>query len=261
LDLGVSTDTGPQFPDSRGVAVGFPEDEGARFFETSRVQVAARQSFLNGLLHALWNAGLLRGDISSVLPDQVAFLIDFAEIEGKLPPLVTAARPDESALPLLISVGQFEVVLGRGAQRDRIGVLLRLGADIALDGSTISLTIDDVPNVDIWLIDTNAAEPIFPDPAELKDLIVTGIWPLLGATLAEGISFELPSFGGDLFAGIAPNLGALTLQLELDREVLLRDGHVFIEAGLTGVLPPATEGSGDEGSGSEGSGSEGSAGE
>lgn len=257
LDLGVSTDSGPLYPDSRGVAVNFPEDSAARFFETARVQVAARQSFLNGLLYSLWNAGLLRGDISSVLPTQVAFLIDYAEINSLLPPVVTSSRPDESTLPLLISIGQFEVVLGKGAQRDRIGVTLRIGADIALDGSTISVRIDDVPNVQIWLIDSNAAEPIFPDPAELRNLILTGIWPLVGESLAGGISFELPAIGGDVFAGIAPNLGALTLQLELDRPVLLRDGHVFIEAGLTGILP-ANEGSGSEGSGSEGSGSEGS---
>src|SRR5690606_34495666 len=79
------------------------------------VQVAIRQDFINGVLHALWNAGLMNGSISvKDFTDAVPLDIDVA-LRPKLPPIVrmapynTSCRVDGERCDAVVQIGQFEL--------------------------------------------------------------------------------------------------------------------------------------------------------
>jgi hypothetical protein len=237
IDLSVETDTAPAFPATRGVALSVPFTTPAGYFSASRLQVGLRESLVNGLLHTLWNGGLLQGDVTSVLPDAVSILIDSVEIDARLPPVLSAAEPEESDLPFLISVGQFELTLGRGIQQDRIGLLLRIGADIQLDGSSLSVTLSPQPQVTVWLLETNGEEPIFNPISSLETLVLNVVWPLATEGLAGGLAFELPELSGALFADLSPSLADLSLRIDIDRPLIIRNGYIILDGGVTALLP------------------------
>ena len=257
LDLSVATDQGPAFPDSPGVALSVPETTAPGFFSASRLQIGLKQSLVNGLLYAVWNSGALKADVSSVLPPEFAALVSQVEIDAQLPPLLTSASADETDLPFLLSVGQFQVTLGNGVSEDLIGATLRIGADIRFADGSISVVLDELPQLELWLISSTGTEPIFTDLGDLRSLIVDGLWSQLTGDLLGGLSFAIPALSGDIFAGISPALAALQLNIVLDRPIVLRNGYVIIDGGIDAYFPPAGEGSGDpgEGSGDPGEGS------
>lgn len=235
VDIDIATDADARYPDARGVPLAVPEDASPSLLSTSRVQGAVRLSLVNGLLYALWDSGVLEIDASDVIPEEFAFLIDAAIISGQLPPIMSAAAPDQSEYPVLLSLGGAVLEIGRGAQRDRLGMYLTAGVQITLDGNALALAIEDPPRIQLWLIEAGGPTPIFADPADLEGLIATGIWPLLSEQLGESLAIELPSFDVSAAGDVAPTLSDLALQLVVDRPIAIRDGFLMLDGALEGV--------------------------
>lgn len=235
VDIDIATDADARYPDARGIPLAVPEDASPSLLSTSRVQGAVRLSLVNGLLYALWDSGVLEIDASDVIPDEFAFLIDAAVISGQLPPIMSAAAPDQSDYPVLLSLGGAVLEIGRGAQRDRLGMYLTAGVQISLADNALALTIEDPPRIQLWLIEAGGPTPIFADPADLEGLIATGIWPLLSEQLGESLAIELPSFDVSAAGDVAPTLSDLTLQLVVDRPIAIRDGFLMLDGALEGV--------------------------
>jgi hypothetical protein len=77
LSLAVKTDhSTPVHPSSRGVAL-IDTSTADPLFDSPRSQLSVRMLVLNGLLHNLWNSGLLEVPVSSSIP---------LSISAKLPP-------------------------------------------------------------------------------------------------------------------------------------------------------------------------------
>lgn len=250
LGARVGADAPRAFPDSRGVALLAPPDTPAPLLPNSRVQVLVSMAFLNGVLHTLWDAGLLQIDLSDLLPDELAFLVDGASIDGRLPPIVTVATPDLGDGDLLITLGQAELALRRGEQVDVFGLNLRAPVSVNLVDGVLTLGLPPEPIVTAWVIEVGGDTPIFADSDAIEGLVSTLVWPELAGAIGESLAIEIPSFElGTELADIAPALAGLELALVLDRDIELRDGYLVLDGALEGSVdldgvPPDGSGEG-----------------
>jgi hypothetical protein len=226
----------PATQESRGIALDVPYESPPSLLQNSRVQIAARLPFINGLLHAVWNGGLLDLDVTDILPDAISFLVDSVQVEGHLSPQLRASRPGESEYSLLITLGQMEILLGKSGNIDRIGAYITVGANLTVEDNAIKVDLQPEPSLDFWLIDYDGVEPIFANPADLESLILSVVWPQLAGDLADNLAIQLPRLGLDALGDIAPSLATFELSVVLDRPVLLRDGYLIIDGGLDGAL-------------------------
>lgn len=235
FDATIGTDATPVF-DSRGIAL--DEDEESTeppLYAGSRVQVGVRMAMINGLLHGLWSSGLLELDATDVLPDAFAFLVDRVELSGQLPPLVRAARPAESDFDILITVGQLEVILGRGAQEDVIGMNLVAGVNADVVDNELVIEVQPTPEFTLWQISVGGDEPLFTDVSDFEALISGVVWPELAGSITEDLVLALPALELSALGDLAPSLADFTLQIVLDRPILIRDGWMLIDGGLDGM--------------------------
>ena len=237
VDAGVrfGTTVTPAFPASRGIAMNTPFDEPAPLFESSRAQIALRVPLLNGILHSLWNSGLLSIDATSFIPTELAFFIASLEIEGKLPPHLTPTRPDAASYGFVLTVGQMEIVLGRDDLRDRVGVSLQVAADVDAIGNALVVEIAPDPDITMWLIEQGGDEAIFEDISALESVFIGAIWPMVSEQIAEGLEIELPAIELSAIGEIAPSLSDLTMDLVLDNPIEIRGGYFVLDGAFDGT--------------------------
>lgn len=224
-DLTIATDGAPLHAGSLG-APRVDASGADPVLDTSGVHLTVRQDFLNALLHALWNAGMLDGRITAGLS---------ADVTARLPPIV---RPTPAASPckidgkrcdVLLELGQVELQIPGFSQS--FGVSASAGARIEIHGGTVSFLIQKTPDVRVW--DTSAM-PGTLMTSTVQALITTLVWPKLFGALGDKLTFSLPlpdlaSLGlGDL----APGLATAQLALPLRDRPDVDDGVLVLGADL-----------------------------
>ncbi|HEU4727359.1 MAG TPA: hypothetical protein VFT22_05710 [Kofleriaceae bacterium] len=231
-DLAVRTTGAPIHPSSRGAARLDPLTADP-VFTTAGVHLAIRQDFLNALLHALWNAGLLDGQLAASGID--------AKVSARLAPIVLptpAASPckiDGERCDVLLELGQVEVELPGLSQSFAINA--SAGARIEVSGGTVSLAIQKEPDLRIW---ETSATPGSLTPDAVRSLIGTLVWPKLFGAIGDKLTFSLPL--PDLAAlglgGLAPGLASAQLMLEARQRPNVTGGRLILGADLVLSTPP-----------------------
>lgn len=226
LSLAAKTDrTTAVHPESRGVALADTSTADA-FFASPRTQLSVRLALLNGLLHTLWNSGLLEIPKSDAIP---------LSVSGRLPPIVRLPREGETD-DLVVSLGELELLPGGVESNGRLGVLLEAGLSIELADDTLHLKLADKPSVTVWTIKPPPGETLF-TPQLIRDILGNDLWPKLRDGITKGLSIKLPLPPLGAIAGVAPNLTGLTLHTGLNRKVVYRNGFVVLDAKIEAVLP------------------------
>lgn len=231
-DLAVRTSGAPIHPASRG-APRVDVSTGEPVFDTSGVHLVMRQDFLNALLHALWNAGLLEGPLSS---GGLA-----ATVSGRLPPVVrptpasSACKIDGERCDVVLQLGQVEVQLPSFSQS--FAIHASAGARIEVNGSTVSLAIQQVPELRVW---ETSAMPGRLTPDAVRDLIAQIVWPQLFGAIGSNLMIRLPL--PDLAAlglgDLAPGLTSAQLMLQARQRPSVAAGRLVLGADLVLATPP-----------------------
>lgn len=226
LALTVKTDRPTALhPRSRGVALADTSTVDAHF-ASPRTQLSVRLALLNGLLHTLWNSGLLEIPKSDSLPLQVS---------GKLPPIVRLPRQGETD-DLVVSLGALELVPGGDEAQGRLGVLLEAGVSLDFADDTLRLKIAETPAVTVWTIKEPAGATLF-KPEVIKGMLAESLWPKLRDGITSGLSIKLPLPALDAIASVSPNLSGLALKTGLNRRVAYRNGFLVLDAKIEAALP------------------------
>jgi hypothetical protein len=212
-------------PKSRGIALADTSTADA-LFASPRSQLSVRLSLLNGLLHTLWNSGLLEIPKSDAIP---------LSVSGQLPPIVRLPREGETD-DLVVSLGELELLPGGVETNGRLGVLLEAGVSIELTDDTLRLKLADKPVVTAWTIKEPPGETLF-TPQVIKDILQNGLWPKLRDGITNGLSIKLPLPALGALGSVAPSLSGLALKTGLNRRVAYRNGFVVLDAKIEAVLP------------------------
>lgn len=235
-DLAIRTSGGtsgaPIHPASRGAPRVDPSAPGP-MPGTSGVYLALREDFLNALLHALWNAGLLEGKLSA------GGLV--ANVSARLPPVI---RPTPAASPckidgercdVVVELGQVEVELPAFSQR--FAIHASAGARVEVNGGRVSLAIQQAPELRVW---ETSAMPGTLTADTVKDLIGTIVWPQLFGAIGEKLAIQLPL--PDLAAlglgDLAPGLASAQLMLQMPQRPAITAGRLVLGADLVLAAPP-----------------------
>ena len=233
MRLEVSTDAAIAHPETRGavdlVAAADP------LFDGIPVQLGVRLIVLNGLLHTLWNSGLLEIDASGILPDSIAGAVEEAVIVGRMAPIVRPARGAETN-DLVLAIGQMELKLQVLEDITTFGVTIEAGADLNVVDGAISLDLAETPFVRTWIIETNTPNPLIDDEA-LQVLLEGSLWSQIRESVSGGISFQLPSLAiGDL-STLAPALAGFELSIDQNDRLDVREDSAVLDLAITGRLP------------------------
>jgi hypothetical protein len=231
-DLAVRTTGAPIHAASRG-APRVDTASAAPVFNTSGVHLTMRQDFLNALLHALWNAGLLEGPLSAAGLS--------ATVSAKLPPII---RPTPASSPckiegercdVLLELGQVEVQLPGFSQS--FGINASAGARIEVHGGTVSLKIQQVPDLRVW--ETSAIPGRF-TPDAVRELVATIVWPKLFGAIGDNltIALPLPDLAALGLGDLAPGLADAQLSLEMRQRPSVTGGLLVLGADLVLSTPP-----------------------
>jgi hypothetical protein len=226
LSLATKTDhPSAVHPKSRGVALADSSTADA-LFASPRSQLSVRLAVLNGLLHNLWNSGLLEVPSTDAIP---------VSVSAQLPPIVRLPREGETD-DLVVSLGELELLPKGDEANGRLGVLFEAGLNVELADDTLRLTLADKPVVTVWTIKAPPGPTIF-TPQVLSDVLTNGLWPKLrdGITNAVAIKLPLPPLGS--IASAAPSLSGLALTTGLNRKVAYRNGFLVLDAKIEGTLP------------------------
>jgi hypothetical protein len=220
-------------PESRGVALA-AETDADPFFRSARLQLGIRLALLNGLLHALWDGGLLEVDATALLPSSISGIVSAAVISGRMSPVIREGAPGEEH-DLILSVGQLELDAVYMGNPVRYGMTLEAGIDVDVVDNRLSLTIAEEPFIRVWAMDLASERALSSDA--LRDLLLTMLWPSLRESLADGLSLELPIPAPDALTTLAPSLAGLSLSIAMTERIGLRDDTLVVEGSLRGVLP------------------------
>jgi hypothetical protein len=213
-------------PKSRGVAL-VDTSTADPLFQSPRTQLALRLVVLNGLLHTLWNSGLLEVPTSNSLP---------LSVSGRLPPIVRLPREGETD-DLVVSVGEIEMAPGGDDANGRFGVLLEAGLNVDLANDTLSVKPADTASVTVWIIKPPPRVTIYTTQF-LSNQLQTALWPMLKTGIANALAIKLPIPPLDSIASVAPStLTGLTLTTGLNRRVAYRDGFLVLDAKVEATLP------------------------
>lgn len=231
-DLIVRTTATPIHASSRGAARLDAQPPAPNTLSSS-VHLVMRQEFLNSLLHSLWNSGLLEG--------QATFGGLTANVSAKLAPVVRPTPPesdckiDGQRCDIILQLGQLEVGL---ADLDQVfAVNATAGARIVVDGTKVSIKIEEIPTLKVWEIST--VEGGILDAPAVSELIVDLVWPELFGTIGEKLSIELPL--PDLaelgLASLSPNLADAELLLDMKQRPTVTGGYLTLGADLELATP------------------------
>ena len=228
LDTRVSTNAAPLFAGSRGVALSRSLEEETPFFRGSALQIGLRLGLFYGLLHTVWDAGVLEIDVFDVLPAEIGFLLDAATVSARLPPMVTEPLPFESEGNLMVTLGQLEMVAEFGDQQDIYAFNIQVGAEISVADAAIALTLQSEPTITAWVVSTSGDAPQF-DAATLRELLLTQLWPRLEGLFSESLSFPLPTVDLGSLGALAPSLSDMIVEIDLSRPLDVRGDHVIFD--------------------------------
>jgi hypothetical protein len=226
LSLAVKTDhASAVHPKSRGVVL-IETSTADALFASPRSQLAVRLAVLNGLLHNLWNSGLLEIPKSESIP---------LSASARLPPIVRLPRQGETD-DLVVSLGELEMLPGGDEANGRLGVLLEAGLGIELVDDTLRLKLADKPVVTVWTIEEPPGLTLF-TPQVIEDMLTDSLWPKLRDGIMKGLSIKLPLPSLGSIASVAPSLSGLALKTGLNRRVAYRNGFLVLDTKIEGVLP------------------------
>lgn len=237
LEMEVTTDKAAVFTHSPGIPLTGPHASELPLFKSSSAQVAVRLALLNGLLHSLWESGFLELDLTDLMPEQYAGLVQNAQLSAKLQPVLTRPRAGEP-YDFILSAGQMEIETEMLAQVDTHGVNIEVGILMSLEDNAIALTIPDPPRVRAWTKSTSADEPVI-SKSTIETLLIDEVWPQLESTLSDGLAFNLPVPSFDGLADFAPAMSGLDVAFLLARPVSYRDGFIIFDIKLDASLPLA----------------------
>jgi hypothetical protein len=185
------------------------------------MHVLMQEDFLNTLLHALWNAGLLEGTAS------VGGIN--ATVSAKLQPFVRPT-PDSAACivqgsrcDITLQLGQLEVGLPDFQQSFAINA--QAGARVIVDGTTVSIVIQDVPTLTVW---ETSDVPGRLTPDAIKELVANVVWPELFGAISDKLKINLPipdlaALGLDT---LSPNLANAKLELDVKQRASVTEGYL-----------------------------------
>lgn len=225
--VSIQTDAmAPLHPESRGAVrvAAMPELPPTN---TAALDVLLSQDFLNALLHSLWNSGLLDGT--------APFGGLSAQVTAKLPPVVIPI-PDSSSCAIdgvrcdvLIQLGQLEVTLPDFQQS--FGLSATAGARVVVNGTTVSLEIQQTPDLVVW--DTSP-QPGRLTTGALHDLVTGLVWPKLFGALGDKlhITIPIPDLAALGLDSLSPNLANAQLQLDVRPRAAVTAGYLGLGADL-----------------------------
>ena len=232
-DLTVRTTSDPVHSGSRGAAR-LDAQPAAPNTLTSSVHLVMRQEFLNSLLHALWNSGLLEGD--------TMFGGLSATVSAKLAPVVRPTPPESNCkidgvrCDVILQLGQLEV--GLTDLEQSFAVNAQAGARIVVDGTKVSLKIQEVPELIVWETSPPEGGTVL-NPDAVKSLIVELVWPELFGAIGENLSIELPL--PDLaelgLSELSPGLADAELLLQMKQRPSVTGGFLTLGADLELATP------------------------
>ena len=235
LDFTVGATREPRFPSSRGVIRALESDAVPPLFTSSRVQIGVLSGLVNGLLHTLWNAGLIELSLSEDLPAGLSVLVETVEISGKLPPVLTQTRPSAAAFPFVLSVGQLELTLAKEDRVQRVGATVRIGAGLDVVDGALQVRLQTPPDVDIWELEPSA-EPFFEDVDALEDLVSGVVWPEIAGPITESLNIPLPGIDLSGAAALAEGVSGVEMVLTLDNPVEIRGGAIVVDGAFDAVV-------------------------
>lgn len=234
LQMSVGTTGDIEYPDSRGVASLARNAD--PLFRSSQAQLGVKVGVLNGLLHALWNTGMLDIDAGAILPEDLSGLVSDAQLTGKLPPVMRPPRGSETN-DLVLSLGQAELYLTALDETTRYGISIDAGVDVLIVEGAVTLQVAEEPEVHAWVIATTAEGRPPIDADALESLLVRELWPPLRDAVSGGLSLDLPALSlGDL-GGIAPALADFELSLEMGERLDVREDTMVIDIAILGQTP------------------------
>jgi len=232
-DLSIRTTGAPIHPASRG-APRLDISTADPVFNSAGLHLTMREDFLNALLHALWNAGLLEGPLSS---GGVS-----AQISAKLPPVI---RPTPAASPcqidgercdVMLQLGQVEVQLTDFGQSFTVNA--SAGARVEVNGSSVSLAIQKLPELRVWDSSTMPGGTLTPDA--VSALITALVWPKLFGAIGDNltIALPLPDLAALGLGDLAPGLANAQLVLQARQRPTITAGRLVLGADLSLTTPP-----------------------
>jgi hypothetical protein len=229
--VAIATTGAPVHPGSRGAARTSAQPA-LPPTNTAALQLLLSHDFLNALLHALWNGGLLEG--TTTVGGTTA------NVSAKLQPVViplpddVACEIDGVRCDVLLELGQVEVELPDFAQRFAIDA--RAGARVVVDGTTVSLVIQDAPDVTVWEI---SEVPGRLSTEALRELVVNAVWPTLFGAIGDQlhITLPLPDLAALGLSQLSPNLANAKLELAVRPHAAVSDGFLGLGADLQLATP------------------------
>lgn len=231
-DLSVRTSGAPIHPASAGAAR-LDTTAGNPVLDTSGLHLAIRLDFLNALLHALWNAGLLEGKLTSGNLS--------ANVSARLPPLVrptpasSACKIDGERCDVQLQLGQVEIQLP--AFNQSFAINASAGARIQVAGNTVSLAIQMTPDLEVWETSAMTGGTLTPDV--VSRLISTVVWPQLFGAIGSKLTFQLPlpDLAGLGIGDLAPALAHAQLSLQAGPRPTVTPSELVLGADLVLATP------------------------
>lgn len=231
-DLSVQTSGAPIHPASLG-APRLDTSGSAPVLDTSGLHLEVRLEFLNALLHALWNAGLLEGTLTTAGLE--------AKVSAKLPPLVrptpvsSACKIDGERCDVQLQLGQVQIDLPSFDQTFVVNA--SAGARIKIAGNTVSLAIQMTPDLRVW--ETSAMAGGTLNAEVVTDLISGIVWPQLFGAIGSNLTFQLPlpdlaSLG---LGSVAPGLANAQLSLQAAPRPTVTPSQLVLGADLVLATP------------------------
>lgn len=237
LSTRIGTPAENVFPASRGVPVSTPELGSPPFFRSPSTQVAVRASVLNGILHALWSAGLLEIDLSSLPPDSLGGLMVTGNLSGRITPVLRAPSVGEPA-DLVLSLGQLELDAEVGGVRTRFGISLDAGVSIDYRDDAFRFDVAAAPAIRVWTIEAPARAGLLSEDL-LRSVLMDQLWPVLRESVTSGLALSIPISELDAVNALSPALAPLAFTLEMRNRPRLEDDFLFVDMALRGTLPVA----------------------
>ncbi len=199
---------------------------------SSALHLALTQDLLNSLLHSLWNSGLLDGQTTvGGLTAMVAAKLSPVVLPT---PLATNCVLEGERCDLILQLGQVEVGLPDFGQR--FAITATAGARVVVNGSNVSLKIQEVPTVHAWELEHGSGSLT---TESVEGLVAELVWPELFGAIGENLSIELPL--PDLNAlglgEIAPGLMNSMLELVTRQPATATSGYLGLGANLELAAP------------------------